>query len=256
MLLKIGRDKTNEIHQEVQQANGLALHPGLLLHHGLRKWPSANDGDTQAKADLLQRIAKTPVTDYYRAALRRWKALTSDPKRFATFQCKLETRLYIGVTRDSAVEAGVTTSHTYGMPIIPGSSLKGAARAAAQRLVDAQRLDEDSVRWIFGEGGDDGEVGGVIFHDAWWDGDTSPFVAEIVTPHQVSYYTTRGEAPPSDAESPIPAPQIAVAGGFYISIEGDPAWAQVAKVILLSTLQTEGIGAKKTSGYGLMRVEG
>jgi CRISPR-associated protein Cmr6 len=249
----IGRRTTNAIHRAVQSVSDLALHPGLLLQHGLGEWPSADGGDPQTKARLLQRIAKTPVTDFYRAALQRWKALTTDPKRFVTFQCKLETRLYIGVTRDSPVEAGVTTSHTYGMPIIPGSSLKGAARAAAQRLVDAQRLDAESVRWIFGEGGDDGEVGGVIFHDAWWDGDKSPFVAEIVTPHHVGYYTSRGATPPSDADSPIPAPQIAVAGGFYIVIEGDPAWAQVAKVILLSALQTEGVGAKKTSGYGLMR---
>jgi len=253
MPLEIGRTATNHIHSSVQSVDNLALHPGLLLQHGLREWPSADGGDPQSKARLLQRIAKTPVTDFYRAALQRWKALTTDPKRFVTFQCQLETRLYIGVTRDSPVEAGVTTSHTYGMPIIPGSSLKGAARAAAQRLVDEKRLDPDSFRWIFGDGGDDGEVGGVIFHDAWWDGDKLPFVAEIVTPHQVAYCTSQGGAAPSDTESPIPAPQIAVAGGFYVAIEGDPAWAQVAKVILLSALQTEGIGAKKTSGYGLMR---
>ena len=173
------------------------------------------------------------------------------------FEAALSGRLYIGVTRDNALETGVTTSHSYGMPVIPGSAVKGLCRAAARKI----GIDEKAEIWMFGNqpGNDadaeseaDTEIGGLIFHDAWWAGDANdkPFIAEIVTPHHTEYYGSEGTTEATDFDTPVPANQIAVTGKFYFVIEGDAAWAGEAAKLLQAALAQIGIGGKRSSGYG------
>ncbi|WP_077272726.1 type III-B CRISPR module RAMP protein Cmr6 [Acidithiobacillus caldus] len=171
------------------------------------------------------------------------------------FTLALQQRLYIGLTRDNPVETGVTVAHSYGMPIIPGSAVKGLARASAEYIEQQSgNISRAAITWLFGEGGDTGEGGGVYYHDAWWcDGNQQPpFVAEIVTPHHSEYYQ-EGKGPDSDMDSPTPAPQIAVQGSFYFVIEGAPEWTAVAAALLQAGLTQWGVGGKKSSGYGIFR---
>ncbi len=248
--MSLGRSAINAIHREL--ADRAELHPGLVVAHGLGEWPGSGD---QSKARLIARLASLPPAPFYLAALERWKSRTAEHARFAGFSLRLAGRLYIGVSRDNALETGVTVSHTFGAPLIPGSAVKGLARAAADALCRQGQLSEAALRWIFGTDAEEGEAGGLVFHDAWWEGasEQRPFVAEVVTPHHTEYYGHQGRAAASDFDSPVPAPQIAVQGGFYFVVEGDPDWAGVAAGILRQALTVWGIGAKKTSGYGTFR---
>ncbi|MGK9451810.1 type III-B CRISPR module RAMP protein Cmr6 [Acidithiobacillus caldus] len=252
--MSLGRQSVNEIHRAIAITSQEEIHPALRLAHGLDEWPG--DGDPQRKHKLLEDICRLRVPRFYRNALQRWQRYTKDKTRFSTFELALENRLYLGVTRDNPVETGVTVSYSYGMPILPGSSIKGLTRASAEYVsATSGTLSPAALRWMFGEGGDAGEGGGLIFHDAWWCGNLeNPFVADIVTPHHKQYYRG-GEGPASDTESPIPAGQIAVQGSFYFVIEGDPGWTPVAAHLLKSGLQQWGIGGKKSSGYGLFLSE-
>lgn len=245
--MEIGRERINRIHKALPSRG--EIHPGLRIAHGLDRWPDGNDN--AVKHELIAKIAELEAPAFYQKALERWQRMTADPARFYAFQGSLRHRLYIGVTRDNSLETGVTVSHSYGMPMIPGSSLKGLARAAAAYLEKNGnfQIRSEVIRWLFGEGGDLGESGGLCFHDAWWIGHGEPFVSEIVTPHHQDYYRD-GRKPASDTDSPIPAPQIAVQGGFYFVIEGDPDWVPVAAALLQNGLQQWGIGGKKSSGYG------
>lgn len=203
----------------------------------------------------------------YAAAYDRWCRLTADDRRFAVLDAPLAGRLYIGVARDNALETGVSLSHTYGMPFIPGSAVKGLCRAAAGEWL-AQR---EARRYLFGDdrrpraandaraadadpadAGIDSEIGGVIFHDAWWNpaGKAPPLVAEVVTGHHAGYYGSAGKQDATDFDAPVPAPQIAVSGRFRFVIEGDPAWTRLACRLLAGGLQQRGIGGKRSSGYG------
>ncbi|MDP2361400.1 MAG: type III-B CRISPR module RAMP protein Cmr6 [bacterium] len=247
-MTRLGRTAINQLHRWVETHPNRGLHPGLLLAHGMESWPVK--GDSQIKAKLVERITNLTPVDLYEPALARWRRATSDKERFASFEAKLGGRLYIGVTRDHPLESGVTTSHSYGVPVIPGSAVKGLTRSAACELQDQNLLKPDAIVWMFGEGGDDGEAGGLVFHDAWWVGKDNPFVAEVVTPHHTDYYSSHGKSPATDMDSPIPAPQIAVRGSFYFVVEGDPAWSRAAAHILRSALDLRGIGAKRNSGYG------
>ena len=54
-------------------------------------------------------------------------------------------------------------------------------------------------------------------------------------------------------ESPVPNQQLAVQGGFYFVIEGEPKWAQFAMDLLKNALLVQGMGAKTASGYGYFK---
>lgn len=224
-------------------------HPGLLISRGLVTWPADGEGGGQAKKALIGRVAQLGTSPLYQAAFARWK-MTTGQAHFVALEATLSGRLYIGVTRDNALETGVTTSHTYGMPMIPGSAVKGLCRAIARK----REIDIKARTWMFGNEPDDAdtEIGGLVFHDAWWIGGANdkPFVPEIVTPHHQEYYGSEGVTPATDFDSPIPANQIAVTGKFYFVIEGDTRWASMAVKLLKVALTQNGIGGKRSSGYG------
>lgn len=234
-------------------------HAGLWLSRGMTVWLDSTAAG-EAKAKHIDDITSLKPCKGYTLAFKRWQGWTNDKTRFVCFDAKLSSRLYIGVTRDNPSETGVTVSHTWGMPMIPGSAIKGLARASTAEWLNTQissdvKADE-VLRYVFGavkDPFDDNSVdesGGLVFHDAWWmPNDAKPFVAEVVTPHHTGYYDEGKEAA-TDFDSPIPVPQIAVTGGFYFVIEGDTAWANLARRLLQKGLREQGIGSKRSSGYG------
>jgi CRISPR-associated protein Cmr6 len=250
-------------------ANGFAAlkrreaHCGLLLSKGLASFPEGEKAGG-IKAEHIRAVADLAVPAFYRAAFERWQQATADDKRFLGFSARLAGRLYIGVVRDNALETGVSVSHTYGMPMIPGSAVKGLCRAGAGQWLE----NAEARRWLFGneaderdasdeaaESGDDedrAEIGGVLFHDAWWvpEEGMKPFAAEVVTVHHPAYYGSEGREEATDFDSPVPAAQIAVRGSFHFVIEGPPMWTRLARRLLEEGLQQYGIGGKRSSGYG------
>lgn len=230
-------------------------HAGLLMQRGLTKW---DKDDKQAKAELIQKIVKIPAPkkdSLYALAFTRWVQATSDTGRFATLAAGISGRLYTGLNSAGALETGISTSHTYGMPLIAGSSVKGIARSHAESL----GLDKAHLTVLFGDDSDSGSLksGALVWHDAWFiPANTPPFAAEIITTHHQEYYN--GKQPEADEmESPIPNQQIATQGSFYFVIESAPgaqAWATYAQNLLFQALQTQGAGSKTASGYGYFTV--
>ena len=232
-------------------------HAGLLMQRGLTKW---DKDDKQAKAELIQKIAKIPSpaleeSSLYALAFTRWVQATSDTDRFATLAADISGRLYTGLNSAGALETGISTHHTYGMPLIAGSSVKGIARSHAESL----GLDKAHLTVLFGDDSDSGSLksGALVWHDAWFiPANTPPFAAEIITTHHQEYYN--GKQPEADEmESPIPNQQIATQGSFYFVIESAPgaqAWAAYAQNLLFQALQTQGAGSKTASGYGYFTV--
>lgn len=224
-------------------------HAGLLMQRGLPEW---NQDDKQAKADLIKKIAKIPAPkegSLYKLAFTRWVQATSDTGRFATLAAGISGRLYTGLNSAGALETGISTCHTYGMPLIAGSSVKGIARSHAESL----GLDKAHLTVLFGDDSDSGSLksGALVWYDAWFvPANTPPFAAEIITTHHQDYYN--GKQPEADEmESPIPNQQIATQGSFYFVIESAPgaqAWAVYAQNLLFQALQTQGAGSKTASG--------
>ncbi len=251
MATELCRDAVKEHLDDAVNANaGLLLRRGMTCYDDGKVDGDKNKGGT-AKQRLIGRIAGIGPSKGYRLAFARWQRATADATRFSSFSVPLVGRLYIGVDRDNALETGITVQHVWGMPMIPGSALKGLARAAARERLAGK---PDLVDWLFGDDTRDEsalEAGAVIFHDAWWvpAGNAKPFVAEVVTPHHGEYYKGTG-APATDFDSPIPAAQIAAQGEFHFTLEGEQTWRGVAEALLRFGLAELGIGGKRSSGYG------
>lgn len=156
------------------------------------------------------------------------------------------------------LETGCAISHSYGMPYIPGSSIKGVVTAHVR--ASTFRADQPQVcDALFGREPTDEHpewlAGAITFHDAWWvpGSAESPLVQKVVTTHHLDYYGSEGATPATDLDSPIPNAQIAVRGRFLFVLEGLVAWLPLGAEMLTAALTDAGVGAKTRGGYGFFR---
>jgi len=245
------RDELSRVGEAAVQVANADVNPGWLLAYGLKQ----PDKKLDVKAELIDHAAQaSKPSPVYREAYKRWRETVRDECRFAFWEGRLENRLLIGMAATGPLETNITLSRPYGMPLIPGSALKGIARALARGNVKCDVLDI-----VFGREGnrdEDPESGYLVFHDAWWIPEWIPdrktthaLVPEVVTPHHPKYYQGYSvEA--TDFDSPIPVPQIAAHGDFLFVVEGVTAWAQYGLAILRDALKDQGIGAAGSAGYG------
>lgn len=228
--------------------NTQSAHAGLMVQRGFIEW---NDGDKTEKNGHLDRICTIKPDDLYLLAFQRWQEATLT-EHHATWCAKIEGKLMMGLALGGALETGIITQHSYGMPLIPGASIKGVVRHYANRI----GLDKKITAILFGNNKkiEDIEAGSgcLIWHDAWWIPNKIqfPFVKDIVSVHHQKYYNGDKKLA-TDTENPIPNAQLAVKGSFYFVIEGESKWANFAKELLKQALQTQGIGSKTAAGYGL-----
>lgn len=263
-------------------------HAGLLMQRGLTDW---EDSEKSIKAQLINTIASVTASDLYLLAFDRWLDATfeDDNDNFATVAATVDGRLFTGLSLGGTLETGATTHHTYGMPMLAGSSVKGAVRSYTEHLF-AERNEDGTLQFekadntnkiiikedkkqildtLFGTDSDDdtqGDAGYLIWHDAWWipmvndqgglltGNDYKPFVGDIVTVHHQKYYS-RDIDEALDMENPIPNQQVAIQGSFYFVIQGEQKWVHFARELLKETLANTGVGAKGASGYGYFTLD-
>lgn len=164
-----------------------------------------------------------------------------------------------GDEKDGAeIKLGFTLDYVTGLPIIPGSTVKGVLRSAFKRHPDYAaellNVNEEAVakleRAIFEEG-----VKKVVFFDAI---PVKPgkggriFGLDNITPH------------PDPLKSPIPLTMLKVLPNVsFLFRFGFERWGNTCgvdkeklKVLFRTILTTLGIGAKTNVGYGAMEVGG
>lgn len=206
--------------------------------------------------DLLEVVCGIGADEAYRIAFNRWQALTAPSGEPMVHIClELTSSLAIGLGGESALEVGFTTHRTYGMPLIPGSALKGLCRRVAEKAQAQPNL----VRTVFGKSdGDKNNIldvaGYVTFHDAWYVPSSEggkPYHRDVITVHHPDYYKDGSEWP-TDFDDPTPVPFLIVKKGsrFLFTLDGPPDWAGYAKEMLIWGLVNMGIGAKTNAGYG------
>ncbi|NJM90823.1 MAG: type III-B CRISPR module RAMP protein Cmr6 [Myxococcales bacterium] len=72
----------------------------------------------------LEKLAELAVSPDYARSFERWKgSFSATGDRLA--ELTLASRLLIGHGNASAIDVGLTVHHTWGVPLIPGSALKG-----------------------------------------------------------------------------------------------------------------------------------
>lgn len=200
----------------------------------------------------------------YNLAFDRWEKLMKAEEqagRAIIGYGQLIGRLAVG-RGESVLETSVRLHHTYGLPYIPGSALKGTAANFARNHLDVQDWgkETDAYKVVFGEL--DG-AGYVTFHDALLKplsgGGThkEALHQDVLTPHHPDYYQGK-DVPPADWDSPDIIPFLSATGTYLIALtapEGCTAWLAKALAILKLALGEDGIGvgAKTSSGYGRVK---
>ena len=219
-----------------------------------------------ARASFLERAARFEVPEGYKACFeRRAELLRTADAGIAggvtrLFLARVEGRLAIGLGAASLLENGLTLLKTWGVPLLPGSSLKGLAASTAHKLAAdpqwrravGQEAGGAAHEALFGttEG-----AGCVVFHDAWWvpETDKLPLDRDVMTVHHQHYY--EGTTAPLDSDEPVPVPFLTTRGSFLVALSGPAEWVLAARQLLQLGLAEEGLGAKTSAGYGRMALD-
>ncbi|HEY0987802.1 MAG TPA: type III-B CRISPR module RAMP protein Cmr6 [Kofleriaceae bacterium] len=177
--------------------------------------PVAQDGKVpdKAKDPWLAELADAAIVPDYRAHVDAWIASFAHTSA-RLFTLTFDARLLLGYGNASGTDVGLTVHHTWGVPIVPGSALKGtlAHHVATTYGSDPSVTTSDPVhdpwrgvgwagtaiargpgalyRALFGapDADDDRATGApgatrgyVVFHDALYLGLASP-VREVISP--------------------------------------------------------------------------
>ncbi len=241
-------------------------HPGLLLSRFLARNVAGDTGDPEEKRALLGAACAASrdqgLIALYRRAFDRWRAELSGVKAEAEVWTPPHARLIVGLGNKGVIEAGLRLHHTYGVPLVPGSALKGLASHYSHEVygtADERYLrGKDYHNLLFGTT----DEGGVIrFEDAWMHPESlgprdQGLLGDVMTPHHQKWQTDETVAP-TDFDSPVPVPFLSVAGRFHVAIcwQGPEhaqaeAWTKRAMELLMAALAEWGAGGKTSSGYG------
>ncbi len=179
----------------------------------------------------------------------RWTAETAAP-------------MALHLSRATIVENAAICMHpVFGFVYLPGSGIKGLARAFATM----SGADKATVEAVFGnerpEGGgeqnpEDFFAGKVVFHEAWpADAQTPRIHVDITTVHHREYY--QEGKPPGDWEEPNPVPFLALSPGVGFEFAVSRRTSDCPDELLHRAVQWVnggllhlGFGAKTAQGYG------
>jgi CRISPR type III-B/RAMP module RAMP protein Cmr6 len=245
------------IRKHLPKPGAGAAHAGLILASYLAHHEEKHDKDKgAARRELFDAAIKASgeSASIYNLVFERWKSSTSGVD-VASSELEVQDRLIVGLGAESMLETGITLHHTYGMPMIPGSALKGLAAHYCNRELGSEnpdlRVSQKHHAVIFGTTEDSGHV---VFHDAWILPGGKGLVRDVMTPHHGAYYGCLPGSMPTDFDDPNPVGFLSVAGRFRVAVSCENRdWADFALHLLKAALRDWGVGGKTTSGYGRMQ---
>lgn len=207
---------------------------------------------------------------FARQTYDRWKAMLQS-FNVTPFELAIDWRMVVGLGGETVLETDLTLHHLYGIPVIPGSALKGLTRAYAtqekkeyfikykpeEEKRASEKIDDDhpEIKQIFGE---QDKAGTVIFFDAMPVNGRAQYEVDIMNPHYPDYYRSlesKNITPPANDQSPNPVMFLTIAHTTFAFALAprDPSNEQdvkLARIWLQEALQKYGVGGKTSAGYG------
>jgi CRISPR-associated protein Cmr6 len=231
---------------------GWSPNAGLWLDRYIR---SQDPGDKNSRRELTSEVSAIPEPEKaYAEYFGRWKR-TLEAHGAELRVAKAAGRVVVGLGAEAVLENSICLHRTYGVPLIPGSALKGlSASFARQRLEAGWAPDSPAYRALFGELD---SAGYVTFFDALYipgSGHSGrPLHPDVITVHHPAYYqSASAPTPPADWDDPTPIPFVSATGEYLLALGGPADLVSRAYEILKLALAESGVGAKTSSGYGRM----
>ncbi len=200
-------------------------HPG---HPAL--WIGAYVGDLRSdltKSGVVKKAAAWTPDGAYEAAYEAWKKAITDEHTHVE-EMVAASPVIVGLAAETPIETSITLHYPYGVPIIPGSALKGLARSYARLAVSQREGGEalaeggEACKFLFGT---QEQAGQVTFLDAWWapTAGVKPLHQDVMTPHPRSTTPARVRIPSGHGGSrarELPSCQGTVPGGGPVRARG------------------------------------
>jgi CRISPR-associated protein Cmr6 len=275
------RKALSEVLDEVRREKQGPHHAGLAHERwaplkAVDSTPEEGKKAQRAWNEWLEWLETSQEPDGYAVAFNRWKDALCDSPTLC-FQTTAVSRLLVGHGNPAPTGVGLTLHHTWGVPVLPGTALKGLLSAYVRTIFGPlpgapfRRLFGTPAEQRTGEGAARGEL---IFHDALWvsqqglgvpkRGDSPPrmLARDVLTVHQKSWYA--GQDWPSDHDDPNPVAFLTVRPGsrFLVALSLVPgAGAEATELLrwagqrLREALAEWGLGGKTAAGYGRFESE-
>jgi len=204
---------------------------------------------------------------------------------FKTLKLEIDWRLIVGLGTESVYETSMTLHPIYGIPYIPGQSIKGIVRSwiineyfnskEENALINSEAFckifgcpkeikTEEIIKKTFLK---KDYQGSMIFFDAFpLDLKSENLKMDIMNPHYAPYYS-EGH-PPADYYNPTPIPFMTLENTsfkFFIGVKngknevinekefGNDNLLNITFRFLKEALINQGIGAKTAVGYGFFK---
>jgi len=239
--------------------------------------------DGKDKNEIFTNIANSFgfSSDLLHANYQRWQKRVKSFPYYQYFNSSPEWRMIIGLGQTTTLETNITLDRITGLPIIPGSALKGLAASYAllcvlektNRISEVEeeyhkflkqknyQLSENYLEFIkiFGY---EGEIGQVIFLDAV-PTKVPKLEPDIMNNHYPDYYNdTTGRTAPTPYQNPNPVyfltlgkeSQFAFAVVSRTLNEDSSNLVNIACEWLKKGLSELGIGSKTAAGYGYFHI--
>ncbi|WP_320008110.1 type III-B CRISPR module RAMP protein Cmr6 [Maridesulfovibrio sp.] len=256
-----------------------AIHPSLLMHKiglhtliydqfdrsTLEIGKPENNGYVGDKRTVLDALVKSVQDDNFRNIYKgfydQWQEYLKPDEKILILKAKTGSRFLSGLSYGAAMHVGFSLHHTYGVPYITGSTVKGACRAIAE--LDASKMGDDEskkelqlINQIYRDG-DKKNNGRVVFLDAFPEPlakKTSLMMElDVITPHHTKANSDEeGYDSAPDIEEPVPVEFAVVPEGItycFAFICPDETDREIVTRHWFEACD-EGFGAKTSSGYG------
>jgi len=240
-----------------------SAHPGLLLDRYLVDDIArlGTKDKNKPSEEEWQRLTQIAPSAAYKLAFQRWKAMlpltsvaeTNPPFVRIAREGQTTGRFVTGLGAEGVFEVNIRLPHTYGVPFVPGTALKGSLRAFMKTSLG----ENEAADFLFGT---TESAGFARVYDAWWipvtEGSKTPsgLDLDVISIHHPDYYNDNGKSSPTYFYHPVPIHFLTVHGKFLFVLEApNSEWAEYLEKVLTTALASRGVGAKKTSGYGRFR---
>ncbi len=208
------------------------------------------------------------LSDLVAANYLRWQHIVRSFPYSQHFTATPEWRMVVGLGQTSVLETSMTLDRITGIPIIPGSALKGlAASYAMLSALDLHITENSDIRSEAEKDetfkaivGTQGEIGRIIFFNAV-PTQAPELEPDIMNNHYPEYYSDKSDkTAPTSHQNPVPVYFLTLGNKthFAFAVAGRDDKSDTKTLVekatewLRSGLSDLGIGAKTAAGYGYL----
>lgn len=223
-----------------------------------RDWSKVKTQDT----DVLKKIIGFHSNDtklMNSLIVRQKNSAQSLKDTLHTVYSKSVSPLVTGMGYEHPLENGFAFLNPYGLPYLPGSSIKGVLRRAAEELAEDGQIQDEDTSLLFGSDDvDNPSQGALNFWDVFPQVNQNTLHIEVMTPHYGDYY--EGSVPPHDSGQPVPVVFLTIPPEsqfcFHVQkirkLPESYLWKSLLEQIFKQAFDWLGFGAKTAIGYGYL----